>query len=84
MSLRWILPEAAHRSDPTTAHREIADVLGSSPHVLSNSGTIRERNGHAFGSNAARIAVDTLHDALLVCGGQLGGHRTGAGSQRQW
>jgi hypothetical protein len=49
-------------TDPTSAHREIADVLGSSPHVLSNSGTIRERNGQAFSSNAARIALDTMHD----------------------
>jgi hypothetical protein len=56
-------------TDPTTAHREIANALGPSPHVLSNSGTIRERNGHAFSSNAARIAVDTLHDALSFAAG---------------
>lgn len=57
-------------TDPTTAHRKIADVLGSSPHVLSNSGTIKERNGQAFSSNAASIAIGTIHDALSFTAGR--------------
>ena len=57
-------------TDPTTAHREIAEVLGSSPHVLSNSGKIQERNGQVFTSNAARIALDAMHDALSFAAGR--------------
>jgi hypothetical protein len=57
-------------TDPTTAHREIVDVLGSSPHVLSDSGTIRERTGQAFSSDEARIALDTIHEALSFAAGR--------------
>jgi hypothetical protein len=60
-------------TDPTASHRKIAEVLRSSPHVLSNSGTIRERSGQVFSSNIARIAIDTIHDTLsFAVGGWVG------------
>jgi hypothetical protein len=75
-------------TDPTTAHCEIADILGSSPHVLSNSGTIRERNGQVFSSNAARIALDTMHDALSFAAGRWVGitlvHAVNAAGEPVW
>lgn len=75
-------------TDLSTAHREVADVVGSSPHILSDSGTIRERNGQAFSSDDARIALDTLHDALSFAAGRWVGialvHAVNADGEPVW
>ena len=54
-------------------HREIEKTLGPSPHRLSNSGTVKERNGFPFTSKLASEVLDTLHDALsFASGGWVG------------
>lgn len=55
---------------PVGAHREIADIFGSSPHVLSDSGTMRDPNSHLFSSERASMALDTMHDALSFAAGR--------------
>jgi hypothetical protein len=57
-------------TEPTKAHLAVAQALGSSPHRLSNSGTITERNGQRFNSKNVRVALDTLHDALSFAAGR--------------
>ena len=43
------------------------------PTALSRNGTIRERGGQAFNSNAAQLVIDTVHDVLSFAAGRWAG-----------
>jgi hypothetical protein len=60
-------------TEPVDAHRQVGETLGRDPHRLSNSGTIRERNGQLFSSKTAQLALDTVHDALSFAAGRWAG-----------
>jgi hypothetical protein len=56
--------------DPTEKHFRVPTTLGLSPHTLSNSGILTERNGRVFSSETARIALDNVHDTLSFAAGR--------------
>jgi hypothetical protein len=55
---------------PSDTHSAIANELGSTPHMLSQSITLRECGGHPFGSSCASTAINTIHDILSFAAGR--------------
>jgi hypothetical protein len=69
-------------TEPTNSHAEVQNALGTSPHRLSHSGSIVERNGKAFTSKDAALALTTMHTALSFAAA-MGGDYVGRGYQRR-
>ena len=57
-------------TDPSDSHRQLAAALGSTPHALNQTCTLRERSGQSFSSGTAVPALNTLHDVLSFAAGR--------------